>query len=333
MADLEKSFWQKRRGQNGNLNGEQTVWLGMFVVFAFAIFFYIGFTAAGLTAEEPDLNYITGEDLVVDAPPEQLEDMITVLVVGADKRPNDVGRSDTILLCFLDVKNKRAQILSVPRDTYVTIPRSGEKTKVNHAYAYGGIPLLDETLEQYLGVSIDYYVSVNFNGFVQLVDALGGIEIDVEKRMFTPEENIDIQPGLQVLNGQDALGYVRFRKDGLGDIGRVERQQHFLKELAGKLMSVSTAWKIPKLADIFMENVETNFSVGELLSLYNTFKDIDLSTLNLQMIPGKGEYINGISYWIGDQAQINTILDGMMNPPPPTLPVIPDVSGGSGVNQ
>ena len=321
---MEKSFWQKRKGQNGSLQGEQIIWLGMFVVFAFAIFFYIGFTAACLTAEEPDLNYITGEDLVVDAPPAQLEDMVTVLVIGADKRPNDVGRSDTILLCFLDVKNGRAQILSVPRDTYVTIPRSGEKTKVNHAYAYGGIPLLDETLEQYLGVSIDYYVSVNFNGFIQLVDALGGIEIDVEKRMLTPEEGIDIQPGLQVLNGKDALGYVRFRKDGLGDIGRVERQQHFLKELAAKLMSVSTAWKIPKLADIFMENVETNLSVGELLSLYNAFKDIDLSTLNLQMIPGKGEYINGISYWIGDQAQINEIMDTMMNPP---VPVAPDVTG------
>lgn len=328
MVDLEKSFWQKRRGQKGNFNTEQMVWLGLFVAFAFAIFFYIGFTAAGMTAKEPDLNYITGDDLVVDAPPEPLEDMITVLVVGADKRPNDVGRSDTILLCFLDVKNNRVQILSVPRDTYVTIPRSGEKTKVNHAYAYGGIPLLDETLEQYLNVSIDYYVSVNFNGFVQLVDALGGIEIDVEKRMFTPEENIDIQPGLQTLNGTDALGYVRYRGDKLGDIGRISRQQHFLKELAGKLMSVSTAWKIPKLADIFMENVETNLSVGEILSLYNTFKDIDLSTLNLQMLPGKGEYINHISYWIGDQAEIDKLMDSLLNPPAPVVePLLPENTG------
>lgn len=327
MADLEKSFWQKRRGQTSNFSGEQTIWLGMFIAFAFAVFFYIGFTAACLTAEKPDLNYITGDDLVIDAPPAVLDDMITVLVVGADKRPNDVGRSDTILLCFLDTKNKRVQVLSVPRDTYITIPRSGEKTKVNHAYAYGGIPLLDDTLEQYLGVSVDYYVSVNFNGFTELIEALGGIEIDVEKRMFTPEENIDLQPGLQVLNGKDALGYVRFRADGLGDIGRVARQQHFLKVLAEKLMNIGTAWKIPKLADIFMENVETNLTAGEILSLYNTYKDVDLNALNLQMVPGKGEYINGVSYWLGDQAQISAIMDTMLNPPAPTVPTVPNETG------
>lgn len=311
MADLEKSFWQKKRGQNGNFNTEQLIWLGLFITFAFTIFFYVGFTAAGLTAEKIDLPYITGEDLVIDAPSKKFDDMITILAVGADKRPNDVGRSDTILLAFLDTKNKKVQVLSVPRDTYVTIPRSGERTKINHSYAYGGIPLLEETLESYMDIAIDYYVAVDFNGFVELVDAIGGVELEVEKRMYTPWENIDLQPGLQTLNGKDALGYVRYRGDKLGDIGRIGRQQHFLKELAEELMSLSSVWKIPKFVDIFTENVDTNLTAGEILSLYNTFKDIDLSTLNLQMLPGAGEYINGISYWIGNREEMDKLLDIM----------------------
>nr|WP_276538545.1 LCP family protein [Dehalobacterium formicoaceticum] len=231
-------------------------------------------------------------------PDEESKGKEIILVVGSDSRNGEPARSDTIILVFLDKEQKSVGVLSIPRDTYVNIVGKNLKTKINHAHAYGGIEMTKDTVEEFLDIKIDRYVDMNFKGFVKLVDALGGIEVDVEKRMYKPSENINLKKGEQKLNGEQALAYVRFRDDGKGDLGRVERQLKFISILADRLTSLNTLWKIPQLVGIFQDNVETDLALKEMLSLANTYKNFDAAQLRTDMLPGEGKYINDVSYFI-----------------------------------
>lgn len=166
-----------------------------------------------------------------------------------------------------------------------------------------------DTVEKFLDIKIDHCVDTDFNGFASLVEALGGITLDVEKRMYYPSENIDLKKGVQKLNGEQALGYVRFRSDGLGDLGRVERQQKFISVLADQVMSLSTLFKIPKLVGIFQDNIKTDISFREMLSLANDFKSFNVSSLKTRILPGEPEYIGGISYYICDKKATAQLID------------------------
>ena len=151
-----------------------------------------------------------------------------ILVLGADKGEYDPGRTDTIILVSVDPKAKEVGVLSVPRDTRVMIPGRGYN-RINTAYAFGGPQLAKKTVENWLGIDIDYYVVVDFAGFEHIVDTLGGVEIDVEKRMRYQDRaqglHIDLHPGRQVLDGRQALNYIRYRADGLGDVSLVDPVQ------------------------------------------------------------------------------------------------------------
>ncbi|MDD4753539.1 MAG: LCP family protein [Desulfitobacteriaceae bacterium] len=309
MPDLEEEFWGNKSSNNNSWMVDVNVKYFLTVLFCAATFLWCGFQLAfvfplGITEARP-VDPAPNEQ---PAPVEEDDQNLVVLVAGSDKNKNDAGRSDTLMLAFLDTKDKSVKVLSIPRDTYVSIPSKG-KTKINHAYAYGGISLAKETVENFLDVSVDHYIDIDFQGFVSLVNALGGVEYDVEKRMYYPAENINIKAGPQLLNGEDALGYVRYRSDGLGDIGRVERQQDFLRVLADKVLSLSTLWKIPKLVNIFQDNVETDFSLTDMLWLANKFKSIDNSKIETQTLPGDGQYINGVSYWITESDEVTELID------------------------
>ncbi|ATW25966.1 LCP family protein [Candidatus Formimonas warabiya] len=318
MSDsLEEQFWGNKRTQEDQQAetraGERNVKFFLALLFCMAFFLWIGFQAAFFfpletTEARPDQPEGTG----AQTGPVK-DDKQTILVIGSDRRKNEPARADTIILVFLDAKQKTVRILNIPRDTYVTIADKEIKTKINHAFAYGGMTMAKDTVERFLDIEVDHYVDTDFKGFASLIDALGGITLDVEKRMYTPEEGIDLQPGLQELDGEQALGYVRYRGDGLGDIGRVERQQKFLPILADKVMSLSTLWKIPKLAGIFRDNVETDISLKQLLLLANDFKNLDVSQIDTRMLPGKPEYINGVSYWITDPDEVAQMIDELEN--------------------
>ncbi|MBQ5860328.1 MAG: LCP family protein, partial [Selenomonadales bacterium] len=158
---------------------------------------------------------------------------VNVLVLGVDIREGDIGRSDTIFVMSLNREKNVATMLSIPRDSYVPIPGRGWD-KINHAYAYGKGKLTRRTVENLLNIEIDYLVEVDRKGVEKMIDAIGGVEIDVEKRMYyeDPWDDdgglvIDLEPGLQTLDGEEAVQYVRYR-DKEGDIGRARRQQKFL---------------------------------------------------------------------------------------------------------
>ena len=226
-----------------------------------------------------------------------------IVVMGCDIRKDDVGRSDTLFVVMLDKSKKNAALLSVPRDTRVKIKGHGWD-KINAAFAYGGQKLTRETVQDFLGIKINNYVVVDFQGFKGLVDAVGGVDINVEKRMYYYDPydgfEIDLRPGKQHMDGKTAMQYVRYR-DEEGDIGRIRRQQKFLMALYKHIASKNIIAKIPGVSKQIMSMVKTDLSLKEMVELGNVMRDmVEKEGLKMSMVPGEPEYIDGISYWIPD---------------------------------
>ncbi|OIQ54163.1 LCP family protein [Neomoorella thermoacetica] len=298
---------QKRRSSLSLITG-----LLILAVLTFAAFAYAGYRVADLWLAG---NLATGQGQqdgsgIAEAAPGNPE---TILLIGVDQRvPNEPSRSDTIMLAVLDPQKPGVDLLSIPRDTRVKIPGHGYD-KINAAHAYGGPQLLLDTINNFLGSHVDKYVEVNFQDFQKIIDILGGVDIDVDKRMYYPEENINLKPGFQHLNGYDALAYVRYRYDPEGDITRVGRQQKFMKALIDQTLKLSTIPKIPKLVSEISKDVKTNLSVKEMLSLALSMKDLNGSAVNTYTIPGEGKYVGGVSYYIVDQQKLTDVLASIPN--------------------
>lgn len=236
-----------------------------------------------------------------------------VVLLGVDQRKNEPSRADSIMVAFLDLEKPACNLLSVPRDTYVNVPGHG-MTKINHAHAYGGPELLCQTLGSFLGIPLASYVEVNFEGFQEIVDTLGGVEIEVEKRMYYPAEGINLYPGKQHLDGKNALAYVRYRGDALGDIGRVERQQKFLKAVAEQALQLRTAWKAPQLIPQVAESLKTNLALNEMVALARTLQDLEPENLRTVLLPGDSARIDGISYWVCKPAEVASVVGELTYP-------------------
>ena len=249
------------------------------------------------------------------------KDKTTIMIMGVDERDDDVGRSDTLMVATLDPKKDHAALMSIPRDTRVKIKGHGWD-KINAAYAYGsakggpeaGEKLTQRTVEDFLGVNMDHYVVINIQAFQKIIDAIGGIDIDVEKRMYyeDPWDDdggliIDLQPGMQHMDGKTAVTYVRYR-DEEGDIGRIKRQQKFMKACMDKITSPAIIPKLPNVISEVMSSVKTDLSFRQLLEFAGTLKEAQKNGLKTEMVPGKPLYIDGVSYWIPDLHKLRTTL-------------------------
>lgn len=215
-------------------------------------------------------------------------DRVTLLLIGADDRKDLPGRSDTMILVFLNPRNHQVALLSVPRDLKVPIPGHGS-TKINASYAYGGVELARRTIEQVLGIHIDYYAKADFQGFVEIVDMLGGVDIEVPDveghgRGMNYDDNWDnlhihLKPGFQHLDGKQAIGFVRYRKSntpglGDGDFGRSARQQQFLKAMVEQKLKLSNVLQLARVAPKVLRWVDTDLSVREAAELALLLKDV-----------------------------------------------------------
>lgn len=234
---------------------------------------------------------------------------ITVLVMGVDERADDVGRSDTLFVATVDTNTKEVAMLSVPRDTRMRIPGHGWD-KINHAYAYGGYKLSMQAVEDLLGIPIDYYVLINLKGFTRIIDAIGGVDLHVEKRMYytDPYDDdgglvIDLKPGMQHMDGKTAIQYVRYR-DEEGDIGRIQRQQNFLKAVLTQVASPAIITKVPALIKEVSGLLKTDMSTNEMLNLAKIINDAAKQGLKTDMVPGKPAYISDVSYWLPDIVEL-----------------------------
>ena len=237
------------------------------------------------------------------------KDKTTVLIMGVDVREDDVGRSDTMMIATIDPKLDKASLLSVPRDTRVRISGYGFD-KINAAYAYGGEPLSEKTAENLLGIDIDHYVIINTKSFVKIIDAIGGVDIDVEKRMYYVDEwdddgglYIDLYPGMQHMDGKTAVTYVRYR-DSEGDIGRIHRQQKFMEACMDKIVSPDIITKIPAVVREVIDAIETDMTFRQLLEIAGALKAAQANGLATEMVPGYPLYIDGVSYWMPDVEEL-----------------------------
>lgn len=244
-----------------------------------------------------------------------------ILLLGIDS--NGVGtdeyrgvRSDTIILINVDTKDKIVNAISIPRDSKVYISDNHGIQKINAAFALGGIDLTKKTIEETLGIKINNYIIVNAKGVRNLVDALGGVSIYVEKPLryndYSGKLFIDLKKGAHVLNGKDAEGYLRFRKDLLGDIGRTYRQQTFLKALLERLKSPDSIKTIPIALKIAGENIKTDLSLYQLSQYAALAREIESQNVTITTLPGAPNKKGHISYWILDPDKTQKIIDSMI---------------------
>jgi LCP family protein required for cell wall assembly len=249
--------------------------------------------------------------------PKKESSAVNYLIVGSDTREGlsreeikrlkvggtDVAagkRSDTMLLIHISKKRDKAAIISIPRDSYALIPEHNNSqgkvipaaySKINSAYNWGGAPLLIETLESMSDLRIDHYVEVNFVGFVRMVDALGGVEICTKKDIDDPKSHLTLPAGTHVLDGIDSLKFVRTRVfDGLGDLGRMKRQQEFAGAMLRKATSAGVLLNPVKMVDFINSALDSlvtdkGLSQGDLLTLGKQLRNLSASNVRTLTIP------------------------------------------------
>ncbi len=244
-----------------------------------------------------------------------------ILILGVDANGNDTDkfigtRSDTILLMNIDPASHSINAISIPRDSKVYLADDKGVQKINHAHALGGVELTKKTIEETLGVKIDRYIVVNTDGVRKLVDTIGGIPVFVEKPLnyddYAGRLHIHLSKGLHVLNGEQAEGFLRFRHDGLGDIGRTSRQQWFLKSLLDTLQSPTIIPKIPEALKIAMSYVKTDMTLYELSHFAALTRDINADSVEVATLPGRPSSKGYISYWILDPEKTQEVIDRLI---------------------
>ncbi|MDI3281287.1 MAG: LCP family protein [Bacillota bacterium] len=244
------------------------------------------------------------------------------LLLGID-RGEQGYRSDTIILVSVDLPAKKLKVLSIPRDTQVTLPGHRGWHKLNAAYALGGPELAVRAVEELVGVPIDHYALTSFEGFARAIDLLGGVVVDVEKPMhyddFAGNLHIHLEPGRQLLNGWEALGYVRYRGDGWGDItavdptagqyeGRITRQQKFLRAVVDQLLQPGVIFRLPRLLAELSRSVRTDLTPGEMLRYALALRELKEMSVEAEVVPGSGQVIDGVSYWVPDRPALAQVV-------------------------
>lgn len=233
---------------------------------------------------------------------------ITIVILGTDERSTEVSRSDIIIIANYNPEDNCITLLSIPRDTRVYIP--GKWTdKINHAYAYGGVDLLKQTLENFLETEIEYYIQISFKDFVNTMNALGGVEVKAEKDFYNSDGKVIIPEGEIILNGEEALYYVRFRNDHEGDIGRIKRQQEVIQSLTETYLRQLNIANFIKLVTLFKENTVSDINVISLISSQNTLLDIRDVKFDSYILKTNSKILNGIWYEIVDEEHLKEVKE------------------------
>lgn len=242
------------------------------------------------------------------------ESKLNVLLAGYDSSINGPPRADTIIIASINLNTNKIGLLFIPRDTRVKIDGHGY-SRINAAHAYGGIELLNETVEDFLNIKLDYYLETNFDGFAEIIDLIGGIDIYIEEPLHYVDRAgglyIDLPAGNVHLDGEKALEYVRYR-GSRGDIGRVSRQQKFIQAVMEKAISSQMILNFPSIYKEVMDSINTNIPAKDITPFVKMAKDVDLSSLKTEMVPGRPEYINKASYWIADDEGLSIMVDKLI---------------------
>lgn len=234
-------------------------------------------------------------------------DPFTMLIMGVDERDHDRGRSDTLILAVVNPKTPALTLISIPRDTMTSIIGKNKEDKINHAYAFGGVPMAVATVEQMLQIPIDHYIKTNMQGFEEIIDVLGGV--DIHNKLAFSLDGQYFEKGPLHLSGEKALAYVRMRKaDPKGDFGRMDRQQEVLSSLSNKALSFEGAFQWVGMIDKVSEHVKTSIPSSEWTKLMKNYNQA-LSHLERESLNGSGIRQNGIYYYVLDSGERERMHD------------------------
>lgn len=233
------------------------------------------------------------------------KDPFSVLIMGIEdySTGGENGRTDTLMVATLNPKEKTMKLLSIPRDTQVYYEHLGYYSKINHANAYGGKEMTIEKVEELLEVPIDYYTTVNFEGFKNVIDIVGGVEVEVPFD-FTEKSDVDsskiyFKEGPMKLNGEEALAYARMRKqDPRGDFGRNDRQKQIIQAAISEMLSPGNLFKVDNIAKEMGTNVQTNIRVSEGIGLSKLYAGFNSSSMENLTLEGADDSSSGIYYFI-----------------------------------
>lgn len=244
-----------------------------------------------------------------------------ILLLGVDSNGADSDlwlgtRTDTIILLNIDPKSRTVNAISIPRDSKVYLPKGMGVQKINAAHAIGGVEMTVKTVEDTLGVHIDKYVMFHDEAVRAIVEALGGVDIYIEKDMRYNDNagnlHINFKKGKHHLTEKDAVEYLRFRHDALGDIGRTQRQQWFLRGLLADLHRPETITKLPKVVSVANKYIKTDMSVYEMTQYASLAKGFNMDNIEVAMLPGTPNKTGYISYWILDPEKTQEVVDRLI---------------------
>lgn len=303
------------------------MWVAFLVVGAGAGLAVASYQLLGNTLEKasPDIKLVNDAEKAVD--PDVPGEPVNILLIGSDKRAGkegagDPGRSDSLILLRMDGDKGFISMLSFPRDLYVDIPGVG-MDKINASFSNGGPAKTIETIKKLTGQPINYFVNIDFEGFVKLVDQVGGVYLDVDRKYFHKNvpgdgiddyEEIDLKPGYQRMNGKDALDYVRYRHTD-SDFARIARQQAFLSELKRQTNRFGNLPEIPAYASIFADNIVTNVkSVPRLLGIMEQAITTDKDRIARNSISGNPTMRNGASIVEAPAGEVEAKVERWLNP-------------------
>jgi len=246
--------------------------------------------------------------------PLELRQRVNVLIIGVDvtlntrRQPVNLARADALLLASFDPATRTASFLSVPRDTRVAVPGHRGWWKINAAYALGGPALTIRTVEQLLGVPVHRYVKLGPHSFARVVDAVGGVWVDVERDLKYEDWwaglRIDLKKGRQLLSGEQAMGYARYRHDPLGDISRTQRQQKVVQALFHRLKEPPTWLRAPQILRAVQENTETNLTPHEVATLGWFLSRLRREQIRTEILPG---HLTPL-FWEPDPARVRALV-------------------------
>ena len=230
-------------------------------------------------------------------------DPFSVLLLGIDERENDNGRTDTMIVVTVNPDLGTIKLLSIPRDSRVEIVGNGTVEKINHAYTRGGIDMSIDTVEQFLDIPIDYFVSVNMEGFLDIIDVLDGITVD--NNMDLAHGKYSFPKGKITLNGKEALVFSRIRYgDPRGDFGRQVRQKQLIEAIVKKAANPKIVLQLDDIFDVLGDNVKTNFRASQLMNLQKLYSKVNGHFDQIQFEKGTGETIGKYWYYIHDETEL-----------------------------
>lgn len=273
---------------------------------------------------------IDGREPIPVSTIDKKQDPFSVLLLGVDQRGNEIGRSDTMIYTVVRPNDGDLLMVSIPRDMYVDIVGKDKKDKITHAYAFGGAGMAMDTVEKFLDAPIQYYASINFEGFRQAIDTLGGISLPIEEDMVNDDpdhEKFVIKAGQETYNGQDTLNYVRYREDAGGDVNRTERHQIFLNLLMDKAKQMNQWSKVPDLMDIMGDNFSTDMRPQQLVVLGQGLLQTKERHIYSHSLIGSGHRLKtgGAWYYFADDedlAKVQTMIKSWLDADTPASSLI-----------